>query len=179
MRGFHGGGGKLGATGDFFGQTAADMARHQRTHRFAQRAIAQRLFDVGKLGIKALRITDGEFQLVLMGDADQIIGFVQLNGDGFFQKHVLASQQRLARHRVVQHFGRGGNNDGVHVVACENCLVIGTGGGGIGFPGDFGQTFRARLHHVQVLDQWIHRAGFSAYTAAPAGADNAYIDLLH
>ena len=67
----------------------------------------------------------------------------------------------------------------VDIIAFNDFLVVGTGSFGVGFFCNFGEAFRAGFDHMQILDQRIHGAGFCAYATAPAGADNAYIDLFH
>ena len=154
------------------------MPAHQRADRLAERAVGRAFFDVGELGVEALRVADREFERVLARDGDQLVGFVQFDRDGFFEEYVLAGSERVARHRKVQHFGRRRDHHRVDRIVMQDLLIIGGGGLRAGGFGHFSQPLGARFREMQALHQRVSGAGLGADAAAPAGADDADVDLL-
>jgi hypothetical protein len=71
------------------------------------------------------------------------------------------------------------DDDGVDIVALEKLAVIGAGGAWLRFMGDFREPLGPRLYDVQVFHERVRRGGFGAYSAAPAGAYDAHVDLFH
>ena len=101
MSRFHCRRGKLGATRDLLSETACDVAADERTDGSPDCAVIDRLFDVGELGVEPLGITDREFDPVLAGQGDKLIGFMELDGNRFFQKYMLTGEQTLASYNFV------------------------------------------------------------------------------
>ena len=60
---------QLDAAADLLAQAARDVAAHQRAHRLADRAVADALAHVGELRVEALRVADGELELLVFARA--------------------------------------------------------------------------------------------------------------
>ena len=66
------------------------MPAHHHGHDLAERAVNDLFLGVGDLGVEALRIADGEFQIVALGERDQLVGLIEFERDRLFQHHILA-----------------------------------------------------------------------------------------
>ena len=95
------------AARDLLAERARQMPADQHRHDLAERAVDDLLLGVGDLGVEALRIADGEFQVVALGEHDQLVGLPQFQRDRLFQHHVLAGLQAVARDRIVVGLRRG------------------------------------------------------------------------
>ena len=131
------------------------MPAHQRADRLAERAVGRALFHVGELRIEALRVADRELERVLARDRDELVGFVQFDRDRFFEEHVLAATSGVARHRVVQRFGRRRDHHGVDRVVVQNLLIVGGRGLRAGRFRDFGEALGTGFREVQAFHQRV------------------------
>ena len=155
------------------------MTAHERAHRAADGPIANRFPDVGELGVEPLRVADGELQLALARQSDEFVGFGEFQGNRLLEKDMLAGDEAIARHREVRGFRRGGDIHRVDLGDAEQLAIIGHCGAGIGRLRHFRQALRKDLRQMQVFHQRVRGARLRANAAAPAGADDADIDLLH
>ena len=104
---------------------------------------------------------------------------MQFYRNRFLQKHMLAGQQTLAGHRVVVRLRRGRDDVGIDLVDFEKIPVICSRGLCAGGLRNLGETVRLDFCNVQILNNRMSGTGLGAYSAAPAGADDSNIDLLH
>ena len=155
------------------------MTAHQRAHRAADGSIANRFPHVGELGVEPLRVADGEFQLALARQGDELVCFGEFQRNWLLEKYVLACGEAIPRHRVVCVLRRGRNIDRFDLGDGEQLTIIDDRGAGAGRLGHFGQALGTDLRQMQAFHQRIRRAGLRADAAAPARADDADIDLLH
>ena len=116
---------------DLLAERPRQMPADQHRHHLAERAVDDLLLGVGDLGVEALRIADGEFQVVALGEHDQLVGFPQLERDRLLQHHVLAGAQAVARDRVVVRFRRGRDEHHRDVVVVDDVLVVGVAVAGL------------------------------------------------
>ena len=87
--------------------------------------------------------------------------------------------EAVAGHREMQFFRCRRNHHRVEVFDFEQLVIVIGGGFGIARLGDFGEALGAGFDDVQILDCRVDGAGVCANAAAPAGADDAYVDLFH
>ena len=155
------------------------MPAHHDRDELAQRAVGDLLLGVGDLGIEALRIADGEFEVAALGERDQFVGLPQLHGDRFFKEHVLAGLEAVARNRKMGVLRRGADIDDADRVIVDDILIVERGACRIGQRLDLGEPVGPDFADVQLLHQRRARQRLGADAAAPAGADDRDFELVH
>jgi hypothetical protein len=103
----------------------------------------------------------------------------QLHRDRFFQEHVLAGFETVARDRVMVLLRRGADIDHGNVRVLDDVLVVERRGCGPGERLYLGEAIRADFADVQLVHQRGARQRFRADAPAPTGADHCDFDLLH
>src|SRR5205807_2562849 len=145
----------------------------------ANGAIANRFSDVGELGVEPLRVADGELELSLARQGDELVGFGELERNRFFEKNMLASGQAIPRHRVVRGLRCCRNIYRFDLGDGEQLTIVGYCDAGAGRLGHLGQALGADLRQMQAFYQRVRGAGMRTDAAAPARADDADINLFH
>ncbi len=153
-------------------------ADHHR-NRFAQRAVGQLLLGIGEFCIEALRIADGELDVVALCNGDQFIGFVKFKRDRLFQQHMLAGLQAIARDRIMRVLRRGRDIDDLHRIILDDVLVIRCRDSGIGELLDFLQPVRADVADMQLFSPADSARVFRRESPAPSGADDSDFDRFY
>ncbi len=153
-------------------------AHHHRDH-VAKRAVGDFLLGEGEFGVEALRIADGEFHLVALGDFDQLVGFPQFERDRLFQEHVLAGFQAILGDRIVVGFRRGRDVDHRDVRVLDDVVVVERRGRRARQRFHLGQTVGADFADVQFVHQRRTRQRLRSDAAAPAGADHRDFNSFH
>jgi len=130
-------------------------------------------------GIEALRVADREFQVLLLGESDQLVGLGELHRDGLLEEHVLARREAVARDRVVRGFRGGRDVHGLDLTVVEQPAIVGDRALGACDLRHLGEALGADLREVQALGQGMGGAGLGTYAAAPARTDDGDSDLFH
>src|SRR6185437_16619461 len=86
---------------DLLAELTRQMAADQHRDDLAERTVSDLLLGERDLWIEALRIADGEFQIVAARQLDQLVGFPQFERDRLFQHDVLAGLEAIARDRIM------------------------------------------------------------------------------
>ena len=120
-----------------------------------------------------------KFKLFLSRDFYQLVRFRKFQRDRFFEEHVLARGEEVARHRKVHVFGGGGNVDRVDLGIPHQILVVPGSAFRVALLRDFGKPLGPVLGQVQALHQRMRGAGFRANSAAPARTNHCHCDLTH
>src|SRR5215470_7799514 len=92
---------------------------------------------------------------------------------------MLAGSEAVARDREMRLLGRGADINHRDRRVLDDVLVVERGGRRLGERLDLGQTVRADLADMQLVDQRRARERLGADTAAPAGADDRDFNLFH
>ena len=167
------------AAGDLLAEAARQMPAHHHRDHVAERAVGDFLLGVGEFGVEALRIADGEFHLVALGELDQLVGFPQFERDRLFQEHVLAGFQAVLGDRIVVGFRRGRNIDHRNVRILDDVLVIERRGRRPRQLLHLRQPVGPDFADVQFVDQRGTRQRLRSDAAAPAGADHRSFNSFH
>ncbi len=165
--------------GDLLAERPRQMPAHQNRHHLAERAVDDLLLGVGDLLVEALRIADGEFQVVALGDRDQLVGFPKLQRDRLLQHHVLAGAQAVARDRIVVRFRRGRDEHHRDVVVVDDVLIVERRGRGPIARLQFRQPVRLDVAEVELVHQRRPGEGLDPRSPDPTYADCTDFDLLH
>src|SRR5262245_31589177 len=124
------------------------MPADHDAHWFAERGVGDFLLGVGDLGVEALRVADREFEVATPGQADQLVGFVEGQGNGLFQKNVLAGAQAVARNRIMRALRRGGDVDRLDAWVGDDVAIVEGGAGRLGEARYFRQTVGSDFTNV-------------------------------
>ena len=164
---------------DLLAERPRQMPAHQHRHDLAERAVLDLLLGVGDLGVEALRIADGEFQVVALGERDQLVGLPQLQRDRLLQHHVLAGLQAVARDRVVVRLRRGRDEHHRDVVVLDDVLIVERRGRGLVARLQLRQPVRLDVADVELVHQRRPREGLDPRAPDPTHADGADFHCLH
>ena len=176
---FHRGRRQARAPGDLLAEARGDVTADQAGHRLADGPVEKLLAHIGVFRIEALRIADGEFQVLGLGDLVEFVDLFKSLGDRLFKKDVLAGRQRRLGHREMGRLGRRRDNDRVDILVGEQVLVVRRRRLGIGQILHLGEPLGTVLGDVQFIDERTVGGGFGADAAAPTGADDSNIDSFH
>ena len=155
------------------------MPAHHHRHHVAERAVGDLLLGESEFGVEALRIADGEFHLVALGNLDQLVGFPQLERDRFFQQHVLAGLQAILGDRIVVGFRGGRNIDHRDVRVLDDVLVVERRRRRVRELFHLRQPVGPDFADVQFVHQRRTRQRLRSDPAAPAGADHRDFNSFH
>jgi len=166
MSGFHRGRRELHASADLLAEVARDVAAYQRGDGLADGAVLERPLHIGELGVEALRIADGEEQILLLGQRYQLLGFPELQRDGLF-RGTRACRRACFLWRWDSAWARGwSRSDRIDGLVLKQLAVVGGRGDRLGLVGDFLEAVFLDLGDVKLVDPRARGGGDGAYASA-------------
>ena len=136
------------------------MTADQHRDDLSERAVDDLLLGVGDLGVETLRIADGEFQVVLLREMDELVGFPEFERDRLLQHHVLAALQAVSRDRIVVRLRRGRDEHHRNVVVVDDVVVVECRARRLVERLHLGEPIRLDVAEVQLVDQRGARQSF-------------------